>query len=244
MVKPNSTKPPITQSPGRKQLVEGMFNGIAPHYDRLNHLLSFGIDRSWRKRLVRELKATQPHQILDLATGTADLAIAAARNTDSLITGTDIADEMLEIGRQKVAEYSLSHRIELLRADSENLPFENGRFDAAMVAYGVRNYEDLPRGLAEMQRVLREGASAYVLEFSHPSSFPMKQLYRFYSRYIMPVAGRLVSNHSTAYSYLPESVRVFPSGEAFCQLLKEAGFKRTQAIPLTFGITTLYIATK
>lgn len=237
-------KPSITQTPGRKQEVQAMFNHIAGRYDLLNHLLSMGIDRGWRKKLVKLMAQDKPRRILDLATGTADLAIAAAKMNPDSITGIDIAEEMLAIGQQKVNKLGLERKITLLKADSENLPFKEAEFDAAMVAFGVRNYENLPKGLSEMCRVLKPGSRAFILEFSKPQQFPVKQLFGFYSRYILPVIGRFVSRHSTAYSYLPESVAAFPQDDNFINIMLEAGFSKAEFISLSFGITNLYIGKK
>jgi demethylmenaquinone methyltransferase/2-methoxy-6-polyprenyl-1,4-benzoquinol methylase len=238
------SKPHITQTPGRKQQVQVMFNSIAGRYDLLNHLLSMGIDRGWRKKLVRLMAQDKPGRILDMATGTADLAIAAARINPDNITGTDIAEEMLAIGQEKVYKLGLGNMIKLLKADSENLPFGNNEFDAAMVAFGVRNYENLPKGLSEMSRVLKPGSRAFILEFSKPQKFPIKQLFGFYSRFILPLIGRLVSKHSTAYSYLPESVAAFPQEDEFIGIMLKSGFSKAEFISLSFGITNLYIGTK
>jgi demethylmenaquinone methyltransferase/2-methoxy-6-polyprenyl-1,4-benzoquinol methylase len=221
-----------------------MFNHIAGRYDLLNHLLSMGIDRGWRKKLVKLMAEDHPKRILDMATGTADLAIAAARIKPENITGTDIAEEMLAVGQEKVDKLGLSGVITLLKADSENLPFGDAEFDAAMVAFGVRNYENLPKGLKEMCRVLKPGSRAFILEFSKPQKFPVKQLFGFYSRFILPTIGRLVSRHSTAYSYLPESVAAFPQDEQFIQIMLDAGFRKAEFISLSFGITNLYIGKK
>jgi demethylmenaquinone methyltransferase/2-methoxy-6-polyprenyl-1,4-benzoquinol methylase len=221
-----------------------MFDSIAGRYDFLNHFLSMGIDRGWRRKLVRLMAEQKPAHILDLATGTADLAIEAMKAYPEHITGIDISGEMLAIGAEKVRKLGLSQKISLVKADSENLPFEADTFDAAMVAFGVRNYEDLPKGLSEMYRVLKPGARAFILEFSTPASFPVKQLYKIYFRFILPVIGRLVSKHSSAYSYLPESVNAFPSGKIFVALLENAGFRNVKSRQLTFGITMLYSGTK
>jgi demethylmenaquinone methyltransferase/2-methoxy-6-polyprenyl-1,4-benzoquinol methylase len=179
-----------------------------------------------------------------MATGTADLAIAAAKINPDNITGTDIAEEMLAIGQEKVDKLGLGNIIKLLKADSENLPFGNNEFDAAMVAFGVRNYENLPKGLSEMSRVLKPGSRAFILEFSKPQKFPIKQLFGFYSRFILPFIGRLVSKHSTAYSYLPESVAAFPQENEFINIMLKSGFSKAEFISLSFGITNLYIGTK
>lgn len=237
-------KPPVTQTPGRKQEVQTMFDNIAGHYDLLNHLLSLGIDRGWRRKLVTEMAKHKPKHILDLATGTADLAIAAAAIKPESIIGTDIAEEMLAIGRNKVEKKWLSAIITLQKADSENLPFKDAEFDAAMVAYGVRNYENLPDGLTEMCRVLKKGSYAYILEFSKPKSFPVKQLFQAYFRLILPLIGRLISKDKSAYSYLPESVEACPQDDAFVKIMMEAGFSSASFKRLSFGITNLYIGKK
>ncbi len=238
------SKPPVTQAPGRKVQVQAMFNDIALRYDLLNHLLSMGIDKGWRRKLVKLMARDNPARILDLATGTADLAIAASAIHPQHITGTDIAEEMLAIGKEKVKKLGLEGMITLLKADSENLPFADAEFDAAMVAFGVRNYENLPNGLKEMCRVLKPGSHAFILEFSKPKKFPVKQLFGFYSRFILPLIGRMVSKNSTAYTYLPESVAAFPQDEVFLQLMREAGFSKAEFKCLSFGITNLYIGQK
>jgi demethylmenaquinone methyltransferase/2-methoxy-6-polyprenyl-1,4-benzoquinol methylase len=238
------TKPPITQTPGRKLQVQAMFNNIAGRYDLLNHLLSMGIDKGWRKKLINLMAQDKPSRILDMATGTADLAIAATAINPENITGTDIAEEMLAIGQEKVNKLGMQKIITLLKADSENLPFKDAEFDAAMVAFGVRNYENLPQGLSEMCRVLKPGKKAFILEFSKPQKFPVKQLFGFYSRFILPLIGRIVSKHSTAYSYLPESVAAFPEDEQFIKIMLAAGFSQAEFISLSFGITNLYIGKK
>jgi demethylmenaquinone methyltransferase/2-methoxy-6-polyprenyl-1,4-benzoquinol methylase len=203
-----------------------------------------GIDRGWRKKLVKLMAQNTPERILDLATGTGDLAIAAAKIKPQSITGTDIAEEMLAIGVEKVKKLGLDKIITLQKADSENLPFKDAEFDAAMVAFGVRNYENLPQGLSEMSRVLKPGAKAFILEFSKPGKFPVKQLFGFYSRYILPLIGRIVSKHSTAYTYLPESVAAFPQDEEFIRIMLDSGFSKAEFISLSFGITNLYIGEK
>jgi len=238
------SKPPVTQTPGRKQQVQVMFNDIAERYDLLNHLLSMGIDRGWRKKLVKLMAKDNPRHILDLATGTADLAITAAKIKPEKITGTDIAEEMLAIGQEKVNKLGLDKIITLLKADSENLPFQDGEFDAAMVAFGVRNYENLPKGLLEMSRVLKPGSRAFILEFSKPQRFPIKQAFGIYSRYILPLIGRVVSKHSTAYTYLPESVAAFPQDNEFIKIMLQSGFSQAEFRSLSFGITNLYIGKK
>jgi len=221
-----------------------MFNNIAGNYDFLNHFLSAGIDRRWRKKVINILKQKQPARILDVATGTADLAIAQAALPADTIVGVDIADQMLDIGRDKIRKKGLEHRITLENGDSEALRFDDASFDAVTVAFGVRNYEDLDKGLTEMQRVLAPGGTVVILEFSKPRRFPVKQLYSFYFRYILPVLGRLISRHNSAYTYLPESVGAFPDGPAFTARMEQAGFSRCTHRPLTFGIAAIYTGEK
>ncbi len=234
--------PDASSKLNKKEQVAEMFNNIAGKYDFLNHFLSMGIDRGWRRKAVKEVAAINPKKVLDVATGTGDLAIAAVKAGPERIIGIDIAEQMLEVGREKLKARGLDGMIQLQKGDSEALPFEAGAFDVVMCAYGVRNFENLEAGLREMSRVLRPGGKVVILEFSHPKGFPIKQLYQFYFRYILPGLGKLVSKHSSAYTYLPESVRAFPEGKVFCEMLERCGFSKAQARPLTFGITTLYTA--
>lgn len=236
--------PDAASNLSKKAQVADMFNNIAGKYDFLNHFLSLGIDKGWRKKAIREVAQVQPKHILDVATGTGDLAMAAAKLHPEHITGIDIAEQMLEVGRKKIAAQNLSGIISLQTGDSEDLPFDANSFDAVMCAYGVRNFEHLEVGLQEMHRVMRPGGKLAILEFSHPTGFPIKQLYKFYFRYILPTLGKLVSKHSRAYTYLPESVNAFPEGKVFTGMLRDCGFEEAKARPLTFGITTLYTATK
>ncbi|HHL57860.1 MAG: bifunctional demethylmenaquinone methyltransferase/2-methoxy-6-polyprenyl-1,4-benzoquinol methylase UbiE [Bacteroidetes bacterium] len=229
---------------GKKVRVEAMFNDIAPRYDFLNHFLSLGIDIRWRKKVRRLIAPIQPKQILDVATGTGDLAIELTRLNPQKITGVDIAANMLEIGKEKVAAKKLSGIIELLLGDSEDLPFENNSFDAVTVAFGVRNFEHLQKGLGEMYRVMRPGGMVAILEFSKPKAFPFRQIYNFYFKYILPGLGRMVSKNEEAYTYLPESVSAFPEDQAFINELEKAGYSETKQKRLTMGIATLYTATK
>lgn len=228
----------------KKEQVADMFNNIAGKYDFLNHFLSMGIDKGWRKKAISSIKAVSPKMILDVATGTGDLAIAASKLHPDKIIGIDIAGQMLEVGRGKIRSQGLSNVITLQLADSEALPFPDNSFDAITCAYGVRNFEHLDAGLKEMCRVMRPGGRLAILEFSNPKKFPVKQIFRLYFRYILPALGKIVSKHSRAYTYLPESVRAFPEGEVFSDTLSRCGFKESVARPLTFGITTLYTATK
>lgn len=236
--------PDATSNLSKKAQVAGMFNDIAGRYDFLNHFLSLGIDKGWRKKAIKEVAAIRPTKILDVATGTADLAIAAAKLKPRQITGIDIADQMLAIGRKKISDLQLTGMITLESGDSEQLGFATGTFDAVTCAYGVRNFEHLEQGLKEMHRVLRPAGKVVILEFSKPVQFPVKQLYNFYFKYILPALGKLVSKNSRAYTYLPESVMAFPEGKQFCEMLVRCGFKEAKAQPLTFGITTLYTAIK
>lgn len=221
-----------------------MFNKIAPKYDFLNHVLSFGIDKGWRKKAIRLLEKEKHEMILDVATGTADFAIAANALHPQKIEGIDIAEQMLKEGRMKIKKQGLEKIITLTKADSEKLPFPDNTFDAITVGFGVRNFENLDKGLREMLRVLKPGGTSLVLEFSNPSVFPVKQLYLLYFNYVLPVIGRLVSKDHAAYSYLPESVRAFPSGNGFLDVYKKAGFIQTTQLTLTFGIATIYIGKK
>lgn len=235
--------PPIGESPGKKEQVEAMFDSIAPRYDLLNRVLSFGIDQRWRRQAVDLLRDASPRRILDVATGTADLALQVLTLEPEKVIGVDISEEMLRIGRQKISEAGEEARVELRKGDSERLPFSDSQFDAALVAFGVRNFENLGRGLQEIQRVLRPGGKLVVLEFSHPRAFPVKQVYGFYSRYILPRVGGAVSGDAGAYKYLPDSVAAFPDGEDFLSQLDLVGFGELLWKPLTFGVASLYRGT-
>lgn len=221
-----------------------MFDDIAAKYDLLNRSLSMGIDVLWRKKTINSLKEVKPKHILDVATGTADLAIEALRLNPDKVTGVDLSAQMLEFGRQKLAKRKLNDKITLVKGDSEKLPFSDKAFDAVTVAFGVRNFENLQSGINEMYRVLRPGGKIAVLEFSKPKAFPFKQVYNFYFSYILPSLGGVVSKSKDAYTYLPESVKHFPEGEAFTAYLQNAGFKKTTVKQLTFGICSLYTGIK
>jgi demethylmenaquinone methyltransferase/2-methoxy-6-polyprenyl-1,4-benzoquinol methylase len=230
--------------PSKKEMVRVMFDNISPKYDFLNHLLSFGIDHSWRKTLVRALETYKPLTVLDVATGTGDLVIAIGSLKPQKIVGIDISEKMLEIGRQKVIVKGLDNLITMHRADAEKIPFSDNSFEAITVAFGVRNFENLELGLKEMRRVLRPGGVMLILEFSYPRSFPMKQLYGFYSRFVIPLIGRLISGNGKAYNYLPESVSAFPSGRKFLNILESLDLINTKQINLSMGIACIYIAEK
>ena len=229
---------------GKKQQVAKMFDNISGHYDFLNHFLSLGIDIRWRKKAIHELQPLHPKLILDVATGTGDFAIQALDVNPDQVIGVDISEGMLEVGRKKLKSHQLDHRIELRSGDSENLPFEENKFDAVIVAFGVRNFENLEKGLANMFRVMKPGGKVVILEFSKPSGFPFKQLYNFYFKFVLPKIGRLVSKDQTAYTYLPESVQAFPDGTDFLKILSGIGYKNTTCKPLTFGISSLYTGIK
>lgn len=236
---------PYEQDGSKKEQVSRMFDGIAPYYDFLNRLLSLGIDTIWRKRAIEQLEERKPRYILDVATGTADVALEMARRLQpEKITGLDIAPQMLEIGREKVRKKGLESIIELQVGDSENLPFEDNTFDALTVAFGVRNFEHLERGLQEMYRVLKPDGKLVVLEFSKPRIFPFRQLYDFYFRNILPAVGRFTSKDPRAYRYLYESVQAFPDREQFTNILSKTGYKSNQCIPLTLGICSIYTGIK
>jgi demethylmenaquinone methyltransferase/2-methoxy-6-polyprenyl-1,4-benzoquinol methylase len=228
----------------KKEQVALMFNNIADNYDFLNRVLSFGIDIRWRKQAVKILKAHQPKQVLDVATGTADFAIAALRANPDKITGVDISEQMLEVGRKKIAKLNLQDKIELQTGDSENLSFQDNYFDAVIVSFGVRNFENLEKGLSEINRVLKPGGLVIVLEFSKPTGYFFKHLYSFYFRYILPGIGKLISRDTAAYRYLPDSVNSFPYGKAFTDILDKTGFKKTTCKELTFGISSIYTGLK
>ncbi len=228
----------------KKQQVAQMFNNIAWRYDFLNHFLSFGIDKYWRRRAIAKLRETHPQIILDVACGTADLALAAMRLKPSKIYGIDISSDMLAIGKEKIRKKKLQERIELLESDSENLIFEDNKFDALTVGFGVRNFENLEKGLSEMLRVLKPGAKAVILEFSKPSSAFISHLYSFYSSRVCPWLGNKLSKDPAAYTYLNRSVEAFPEGENFATILRKTGYKEVEVLPLTFGVVSIYTGVK
>lgn len=232
------------QSTSKKQQVADMFDNISPRYDLLNHLLSLGIDISWRKKAIGLLKGDNPRQILDIATGTGDFAIEAMKLDPDSVVGIDISEGMLKVGNAKLRKMGLDQTVHLQVGDSERLDFQDNSFDAVIAAFGVRNFENLNLGLANMYRVLRSGSQVVILEFSKPRVFPFKQVFNLYFQFILPLVGRTISKDSSAYTYLPESVKVFPEGEDFLKILTDIGFKEAKALSLTFGISTIYTARK
>lgn len=228
-----------------KSVVGPMFDSIAWKYDFLNHLLSFGIDKSWRRKAVREItRLNKNPEILDVATGTGDLAIEAARANPKCITGIDISEKMLELGRRKIESQGYSQLIRLLKCESENICFPDNTFDVAMVAFGVRNFTDPLKGLSEMRRVLRPGGQMVVLEFSRPDRFPLSIVYNFYFRHLLPVIGGLVSKKKNAYRYLHDSVMKFADNENFIKIMELAGLIQVSQKRLTGGIATIYTGFK
>ncbi|MCJ7467592.1 MAG: bifunctional demethylmenaquinone methyltransferase/2-methoxy-6-polyprenyl-1,4-benzoquinol methylase UbiE [Maribacter sp.] len=229
---------------GKKEQVTQMFNTISDTYDGLNRVISFGIDRKWRTKVVEILMEKKPRNILDIATGTGDLAINLVATGAEKIIGLDISPGMLAIGKNKVLKQKLDPIIEMVLGDSENLPFEKDTFDAVTVAFGVRNFENLQKGLSEIYRVLKPGGAFVVLETSVPSKKIYKQGYRFYTKKILPKIGRLFSSDTAAYSYLSESASVFPHGEDFNNILRKIGFIEVENKPQTFGVASIYFASK
>ncbi len=225
--------------------VEQMFNNIAPTYDTLNHRLSWDIDRGWRKKAIKQLQPYQPQSILDIATGTGDFAILAAEMLKpARLVGADISEGMMEIGRKKVAERGMQHIISFEKEDCLHLSYADDTFDAVTAAFGIRNFAGLDQGLREMYRVLKKGGHLSIAELTTPVSFPMKQLFHIYSHTILPIYGRLISKDDAAYSYLTKTIEAFPQGEQMMGILKDAGFSEAKFRRLTFGICTIYFATK
>jgi len=229
---------------GKKQQVAEMFNKISKRYDFLNHFLSLGIDIYWRKKAISLLRRDNPKLILDIATGTGDFAIEALKLNPEQVIGIDISEGMLQVGREKMRKNGHDKVIELKLGDSEKLHFDDNKFDSVIVAFGVRNFEELQVGLENMYRVLRPGGKTVILEFSRPHMFPFKQIYDFYFKLILPKIGRIISGDISAYKYLPESVLEFPHGDKFLKILENVGFKNNKCIPLTFGISSIYIGQK
>lgn len=229
---------------GKKEQVEQMFDTISGKYDNLNRVISFGIDTKWKKKMLKMVTSKSPKSILDIATGTGDIAILMSQTNASKIVGLDISAGMLEVGRKKIEAKNLSNKIEMIQGDSENLPFENESFDAITVAYGIRNFEHLDKGLSEILRVLKPGGLLVILETSNPTKTPYKQFYKFYTKNILPLIGKLFSKDDAAYGYLSESANGFPYGEALNNILQKIGFIEVADLPQTFGVATIYSASK
>ncbi|MFM1810459.1 MAG: hypothetical protein RLZZ382_1684 [Bacteroidota bacterium] len=240
----SETVKPYNTDKSKKEEVAQMFNNISARYDFLNHFLSLGIDHIWRRKAVNKLREIQPKRILDLATGTGDFAIALLKLNPTQIIGMDISSGMLDVGKNKMKAKNVSHIIDMQLGDSENMPFEDGYFDAVTVGFGVRNYENLEKGLTEMLRVTRSGGKIVILEFSKPKRFPIKQAFGFYSRFIIPFFGKRISKDEKAYAYLPESVAAFPEGKAFTDILSKLGYKQVDATLVSGGIATIYSGIK
>ena len=238
-IKPNQNNPEA-----KKKQVTHMFDGISKSYDLLNRIITLGVDIIWRKRVVKLIEKVDHESILDIATGTGDLAINLTRTNASQIIGLDISEGMLDVGRQKILKKELHNTIDMVVGDSENLPFDDDAFDTITVAFGVRNFENLEIGLAEILRVLKPGGIVVILETSVPTKFPFKQGYYLHTRVVLPLIGKLFSNDKSAYSYLSESASKFPYGTAFNNILTKTGFINTKALPQTFGVATIYTATK
>ncbi len=236
---------PYNSDENKGKQVEKMFDNIASAYDKLNHTLSLGIDKRWRKKAINYLKPFAPKKMMDVATGTGDFAIQAYKmlQPDELL-GTDISEGMMNVGRGKVNKLGLSEKIKFKKEDCTSLSFPNDSFDAITVAFGIRNFENLDKGLKEMYRVLHSDGHLVILELSEPEQFPMKQLYSIYSKVVIPTLGKLLSKDNSAYSYLPKSIKAFPQCEVMRRIIEKAGFKKVEFKRLTFGICTLYLASK
>jgi demethylmenaquinone methyltransferase/2-methoxy-6-polyprenyl-1,4-benzoquinol methylase len=231
-------------SASKKEQVAQMFDNISGEYDNLNRVISFGADIAWRKKVIQLVANTNPTSVIDIATGTGDLAIMMQQTSAKKIVGLDISEGMLEVGRKKIAHKNLSNQIEMILGDSENIPFEDAFFDAATVSFGVRNFETLEKGLKEILRVLKPNGVFVILETSVPDKTPYKQGYNFYSKNILPIIGKLFSKDDVAYEYLSESAAAFPYGEALNNILRKIGFIDVKALPQTFGVATIYSASK
>ena len=240
----NSIKPYKDSDLGKKEQVAKMFDNISGNYDGLNRVISFGVDIKWRKKVLKLVSNKKPDSILDIATGTGDLAILMVNTTASKIVGLDISAGMLEVGRQKINQRKLADKIEMILADSEKIPFEDNSFDAITVAFGIRNFENLEVGLSEILRVLKPNGIFVILETSVPEKFPFKQGYRFYSKNILPLIGKLFSKDNSAYKYLSDSASIFPYGEKLNNILQKIGFIDVEHLPQTFGVATIYSASK
>jgi demethylmenaquinone methyltransferase/2-methoxy-6-polyprenyl-1,4-benzoquinol methylase len=238
-------KPYKSKEGGKKEQVSDMFDNISPKYDLLNRIMTMRIDIIWRKKAIKLLQSLKPQLILDVATGTGDFAIESIGILQpKKIIGVDISPGMLEVAKEKIVKKGLQHQFEVRLGDSENLQFEDETFDAVTVAFGVRNFENLEKGLSEIRRVLKPGGKAIILELSNPKAFPIKQIFHFYFHRIVPFIGRFISKDSSAYSYLPESVSKFPDGKRFAAITEKVNFSTTRVLPQTFGFCTIYEATK
>lgn len=229
---------------GKKEQVAQMFDTISGNYDGLNRVISFGIDVKWRKKVLKMVSAKNPEMILDIATGTGDLAILMTKTNAKKIIGLDISAGMLEVGRKKIEQKNLSDKIEMVLGDSENIPYDDNTFDAITVGFGVRNFENLEKGFSEILRVLKPNGIFVILETSVPDKTPYRQGYKFYSKYILPLIGKLFSKDNSAYQYLSDSASVFPYGEALNNILRKIGFIEVKALPQTMGVATIYSASK
>ncbi|SNR14778.1 bifunctional demethylmenaquinone methyltransferase/2-methoxy-6-polyprenyl-1,4-benzoquinol methylase UbiE [Tenacibaculum jejuense] len=229
---------------GKKEQVAQMFDKISNNYDGLNRVISFGIDVSWRKKVVKLIGENNPKTILDIATGTGDLAMMMNKLNPEKIVGLDISAGMLEVGKEKIKKAGFDKKIDMVIGDSENIPFEDNTFDAITVSFGVRNFENLDKGLKEILRVLKPNGKFVVLETSNPTKFPFKQLYKLHTHVFLPIVGKLFSKDKVAYSYLSESANSFPYGEAFNNILRKNGFKNVESLPVTFGVASIYTSTK
>ena len=234
---------PYNTDQSKKTEVEDMFDNIAPKYDLLNHVLSMKIDVLWRNTLVKWMNKDAPKLVLDVATGTGDLAIAVQKGTGAEVVGLDLSQQMLNVGIDKIKKINLDQKISMQKGDAENLPFEDNKFDSVSVAFGVRNFENLEKGLAELRRVVKENSSVYILEFSKVEGF-LAPFYMFYFKNILPQIGKLVSKDNRAYTYLPDSVNAFPFGEKMKQILLDTGYSKVEYKKLSLGIATIYKATK
>lgn len=237
-------KPYNQENKSKKEEVAEMFNNISGKYDFLNHFLSLGIDKLWRKKAIKILGEIKPKRILDLATGTGDFAIAALKLNPEKVVGVDLSPGMLEVGKAKMKKKGVDNIISMEQGDSENLPFDDNYFDGLTVGFGVRNYENLEKGLSEMLRVIRKDGMAVILEFSKPKKFPIKQSFNFYSKNIIPLLGKSISKDSNAYTYLPESVEAFPEGQDFINILEKVGYKNVTSTLVSGGIATIYVGRK
>ena len=241
---PEKLVKPYNSEKSKKEEVAEMFNNISANYDFLNHSLSLGIDHLWRKKAIKQLKNLEVKKVIDIATGTGDFAIASLKLNPDEVIGVDISSGMLEVGSKKMKNKGHDKTIKMILGDSENLAFEDNYFDALTVGFGVRNFENLEKGLSEMLRIVRPGGKIVILEFSKPKKFPVKQVFSFYSKYFIPFFGKRISKDQQAYAYLPESVAAFPEGKEFESILRNLNYKSVQSIILSGGIATIYTGTK